>query len=56
MLFNNKWSCMCSSGGQWMAALGGDAEAGSEQVLSEGRFGKNFICPAKRRENEQGRV
>lgn len=47
---------MCSSGGQWMAALGGDAEAGSEQVLSEGKFGKNFICPAERRENEQGRV
>lgn len=56
MLFNNKWSCMCSSGGQWLAALVGDAEAGSEQVLTEGKFRKNFICPAERRENEQGGV
>ena len=47
---------MCSSGGQWLAALGGEAETGSKQVLIEGEFGKNFICHTETREDEQGRV
>lgn len=43
----------------WWAVAGcpgGEAETGSEQVLTEGEFGKNFICHAETREDEQGRV